>query len=171
MSYSYTRTQDYTQAFTLDDARELGSVIKIGLTYIRLFGGMLEEQHLQNLVTEATILLKFGLLDEVEYGYKKNGYCVYALRFKVNIWGQIEAVTRPPSIINPLPDLKGAGWYSLLTRRHTNLTPATIAAVNKLLPIQRGSGSSPSYDRGRWVSGDNQSRNGVELTQSEFRPY
>ncbi len=172
MSYSKTYSATQSQTFTIADAKYLASRIKVGLTYLRLYCGILTEQSVENLTLEAAILLKAGLLEKVVYGYKKDGIVKYALIFTVNEQGQIEAANENPSPFDPPPYLEGATWFSFLTRRsNPNLTSADRESIEQLLPIDRETGVEPSLSNGTLTNNDSYYRNGYGMTRSVYRNF
>jgi len=167
--YSGTYSATQTETFTIADARYLASRIKIGLTYLRLYCGGISEQYVENLTLEAAILLRAGLLEKVIYGYKKDGEVKYALIYTVNNLGQIEAANDNPSSLDMPPYLGDATFFTFLTRRYNpGLTQADRDAVERLLPIHRGTGTEPSMINGTRSGNDSYYRNGYGMTRSVY---
>lgn len=172
MSYSITRTENQTSTFTIADAKYLASRIATGLTYLRLYCGLITEQHIQNLAIEAAILLKYGLLENVKYGYQKDGYWKFAISYSVNYLGQVESSDDNPTTMNPPSDLEGVTWHSFLTRRRNqNLNQADLDAIEEMLPIHRGHGVEPSSANGYGTTDDSYYRNGYGMARGQFRSY
>jgi hypothetical protein len=172
MTYSNTQTRSLTETFTIADAKYLASRIAHGLTLLRLYCGQLTSQKVQDLVLEASILMKFGLLDNVRYGYQKNEDWVYALGYSVNDLGQVVASNDEPSIFDLPTNLNEAEWHSFLTRRYNpSLNTEDLAKIEQLLPIKRSSGTEPGSSNGNWTTDDAYYRNGVGLKRQQFRSY
>ncbi len=172
MTYSNTQTRSLSETFTIADAKYLASRIAHGLTILRVYCGQLTPQKVQDFALEAAILLKFGLLENVKYGYQKNGDWVYAIGYFVNNLGQVEAANDAPSIIDLPSNLNGASWYSILTRRQNpSLSREDLSQVEQLLPIKRSNGTEPGSANGAWATDDSYSRNGVGLIRQQFRSY
>lgn len=168
MTYSTTLTA--SQTFTIADAKYLASRIASDLTQLRLFYGQVTEQKVQDLVVEAAILLKAGLLGNVKYGYQKNNEWIFALSYTVNYLGQVELANDSPGSVDPSADVTGASWMSYLTRRHNpNLTDAERRAVEELLPIKRTGFAEPSSAGGAWSNDKTYYRNGTDMARGQFR--
>lgn len=172
MTYSNTQTRSLSETFTIADAKYLASRIAHGLTLLRLYCGQLTPQKVQDLALEAAILMKFGLLANVKYGYQKDGNWIYAIGYSVNILGQVEATNGDPSIIDLPTNLDGAEWHSFLTRRRNqNLSREDLEQVEQLLPIKRSDGTEPGSVNGYWTTDDSYCRNGIGLNRQQFRSY
>jgi hypothetical protein len=170
MTYSTTLTA--SQTFTIADAKYLASRIASDLTQLRLYYGQLTEQKVQDLTVEAAILLKAGLLDNVKYGYQKEGKWVFAISYSVNYLGQLEVVNDSPGGIDATANVTGASWSSWLTRRNNpNLSAQELREIEQLLPIQRGSGTEPSTTNGAWSTDKTYYRNGSAISRGQFRSY
>lgn len=166
-SGSYTSSE--SQTFSIADARYLASRIKTGLTYLRLYCGHISEQYVENLTLEAAILLKYGLLERVVYGYKRNGEVKYALIFTVNHLGQLVAADDNPSILDLPPYMEDTTFFTFLTKRHNpELTQADRDAIEGILPIQRDTGTEPSMINGTTSTADSYYRNGYGMTRSTY---
>lgn len=172
MTYSNTQTRSLSETFTIADAKYLASRIAHGLTLLRLYCGQLTPQRVQDLALEAAILMKFGLLGNVKYGYQQNGNWVYAIGYSVNRLGKVEVADGEPSIIDLPTNLNGAVWHSFLSRRYNpNLSKEELDHIEQLLPIKRTSGAEPSSMNGGWKTDDSYFRNGVGLNRQQFRSY
>ncbi len=172
MTYSNTQTRSLSETFTIADAKYLASRIAHGLTLLRVYCGQLTPQKVQDLALEAAILLRFGLLESVKYGYQRNGNWIYAIGYSVNNLGQVESANDEPSIIDLPTNLNGASWHSFLTRRHNpSLSGEDLGQVEELLPIKRSNGTEPGSANGTWATDDSYSRNGVGLSRQQFRSY
>jgi hypothetical protein len=164
---TYSATE--SQTFTIADAKYLASRIEAGLTYLRLYCGQLSEQKVKELTLEAAILLKAGILEKVIYGYKKDGDVKYALVYKVNNLGQIEAENEDSTSINPPTGMEGSSWFSFLTRRsNPKLTQSDLERIQQILPIQRSNGEEPSMINGSYGQHNSYSRNGYGMTRSVY---
>jgi hypothetical protein len=174
MTYSNTLSTTQTQTFTIADAKYLASRVAAGLTYLRIYDptGYLTVQKVQDLTVEAALLLKAGLLGTIKYGFQKDGSWVFALRYSVNYFGQIEAANDNPSAIDPPPNLDGTAWSSSLTERdNPSLSQADRDAIDELLPFKRSSGAEPSSAKGTWNNDDGYYRNGYGMNRGQFRSY
>lgn len=172
MTQSTTLTT--SQTFTIADAKYLASRISTALTQIRLhYGdadGYLTDQKIQDFAVEAAVLLKFGLLDTVKYGFQRDGNWVFAIRYTVNALNQLELADESPGGIYSQANVSGASWHSYLTRRHnTDVTAEERAAIIADLPIKRDDGNEPSSAGGQWVDDRTHFRNGIGMQRGQFR--
>ena len=170
MSYSNTFTTTSTSTFTIADAKYLASRIASDLTQIRLYYGHITEKKVQDFAVEAAILLKFGLLRSVKYGFRISDDWVYYVSYYVNNLGQLEASNNAPGDIDPTVDITGASWYShLITRDNPDLSDEQVAAIEQDLPIQRGTGAEPNSDNGILNNDRSYYRNGIGLARSQYK--
>ena len=87
MTYSLTTTTSHT--FTIADAKYLASRIATDLAQVRLFYDQPSDQMIQDYAIEAAVLLKFGILQSVKYGFQINDNWIFALDYSVNYLGQL----------------------------------------------------------------------------------
>lgn len=172
MTQSLTRS--ITQTFSIADARYLASRIASDLAQVRLYYGhadpYLTEQKVDDLVVEAAILLKFGLLDNVKYGFKRDGNWVFALSYTVNSQGQLEVPNDSPGGVYSQANVEGASWYSHLAKRHNpSISSEDRAAIIADLPIQRTAGQEPGTAGGSWDNDKTYYRNGTGIQRGQFR--
>jgi hypothetical protein len=165
-----TLTRSQTNTFTIADAQYLASRIASDLTQIRLYYGYLTEQKVKDLAVEAAILLKFGLLKSVKYGFRKGDDWVYYVSYYVDDLGQLQASNDSPGDIDPTVDNTGASWYSHLEmRENPDLNTEQVAAIKQDLPIQRTSGIEPNSNNGILNNDKSYYRNGIGLTRGQYR--
>lgn len=167
---TYSKTISEVQTFTLSDAKYLASRIASDLEQMRLFYGKPDEEHIQKLVVEAGMLLKFGLLDWVRYGYRKDNEWVFAVSYTVNSLGQLECADDSPGGIDANADIIGASWYShLKTRTNPQLTTEERETIEKNRPIDRVTAKEPGSANGTWVEDKTYYRNNTGLNRGQFR--
>ena len=176
MSYSVTLTNSESHNFTIADAKYLASRIAADLTQIRLYYGhatsYLTDQKIQDLAVEAAVLLKFGLLSSVKYGFRKADEWKFYVSYRVNQLGQLEASNDAPGDIDPSAQVEGTSWYShLVPRRNFDMTVEEEAAIRRDLPIQRQDGTEPSTRNGTLSNDKSYYRNGVSMDRQQFRSY
>jgi hypothetical protein len=170
MTNSTTRTLSESESFTIADAKYLASRIASDLDQVRLYYGGVSSEHIQNLVAEAAILLKFGLLESVKYGYKRNGSWAYFVSYSVNYLGQLVAADDHPGGIDTQANVVGATWYSYLGRRtNHDLTEDDITKINQLIPIQRSFGVEPSFTGGTHTTDRSYYRSGTGVSRGQYR--
>jgi len=172
MTESLTRTS--SQTFTIADAKFLASRISADLHQVRLHygdaNGYLTAQKIQDFTIEAAVLLKFGLLDNVIYGFQRDNNWVFALRYKVNSLNQLELASDTPGGIYAHADITGASWHSYLTKQESSdVTAAEKAEIVADLPIQRSDGTGPSSSNGQWDDDKTYYRNGTDIQRGQFR--
>lgn len=172
MTQSTTLTA--TRTFTITDAKYLASRISTDLNQIRLYygdaGGYLTDQKIQDLAVEAAVLLKFGLLDTVKYGFQRDGNWVFAVRYAVNSLNQLELADDSPGGIYSQANVSGASWHSYLTKKHnSDVSAEERAAIIADLPIQRTDGNEPSSAGGQWDNDKTYYRNGTGMQRGQFR--
>lgn len=167
---SYSQTLSNTTTFTLSDAKYLASRIATDLTQMRLLYGKPTEQRVQDYAIEAAMLLKFGLLSSVKYGFQLNGNWIYAINYSVNYLGQLQTTNDDPGDIPSAEGVASATWHSFLTTRHnSDLSQTELDSINSQLPISRNNGDEPGSSHGTWVTEKTYSKNGVAMTRSYFR--
>lgn len=174
MTQSTTLTN--SQTFTIADAKYLASRISTDLTQVRLYygdaGGYLTDQKIQDLAVEAAVLLKFGLLENVKYGFQRDGNWVFALSYTVNSLNQLELANDSPGAVYSQANVSGASWHSYLTKRHSSdVTAEERASIIAGLPIQRTDGDEPGSAGGQWDNDKTYYRNGTGMQRGQFRSY
>ncbi len=109
---------------------------------------------------EAAQLLAKRYLGTVEFGFKRNGTVVFALKYETRADGSL-ADDRPGKVTANL-DLSGTTFYSWLTYsdKWDALDAAKRAAFKSDLPVQRTGGQSPTMGNGYWEGGKSYSSNG-----------
>jgi hypothetical protein len=164
---SYTGTQ--TQAFTLTTARYVTSKIAADLDLVRSHYQRPPEVDVTRYAEEAAQLLAKRYLGTVEYGFKKNGTVVFALKYETRADGLL-ADDRPGKVPANL-DLRGTTFYSWLTYSDTwdGLDAAGRATFKSTLPVQRTSGESPAMGNGYWESGKSYASNGEGVERKVFQ--
>ena len=92
MTTTFTRTR----TFTITDARYIASKIAADLDLLRAYcGGRPSESLVSNLAIEAALLLDARYLKSVEYGFRRNGVTVLALKYVTRSDGTLTSDDRP----------------------------------------------------------------------------
>ena len=166
MSTSLTRTT----SFTIANARSVCSKVKTDLKLVQRAYGDPSDGWIDDYGEEAAQLLNKGYLGTVTYGYRRNGYWVFALSYTARNDGTLAADDRAGQI--PRVDTSGASFHSYLTYSHRwdQLTATDRQAVKATLPVQRTSGAEPGTSGGYWAQDKNYSSNGSGVTRNTFRP-
>lgn len=141
-SYSFNTT------FTLTNAKYLASKIATDLKRIQRFYGSPSDSQIADYEAEITELLKEGYLDNITYGYKRNGIWI-----KPSIkYNSIELsngnTDDDPGKIPIGADISNASFGSFLCKnsKWNNLSQTEKDNFLKRLPINRTDGSFPQSD-------------------------
>lgn len=114
----------------------------------RLYG-MPSDSSINDFEAEITELLKAGYLQEVTYGFKRNGQWIEpTLRYTAQELANNSANDDDPGRIRPGADIVGASFYSFLTYSQAwhNLSTSEQQNVKSKLPFQRGFANEPSIN-------------------------
>lgn len=143
-SSSYT----FSTTFTLTNAKYLASKVATDLKRIQRFYGNPTDNQIADYEAEITELLKEGYLDNITYGYRRNGIWI-----KPSIkYNSIELsngnTDDDPGKIVVGADISNATFGSFLNtnRKWDNLSQTEKSNFLKRLPIQRTDGSNPQSD-------------------------
>jgi hypothetical protein len=169
MTATYTLTE--TKTFTLTEARYVTSKIATDLQSMQSYYGSPPNERITKFAEEAAILLAKRYLASVEYGFKRNGQVIFALKYTAKSDGTLEADDRPGKI-PPGLNMDGAVFYSYL--RHNVawylLTASQQAVVEASLPIQRTGAGEPAFSgNGYWETSRSYSRNGEGVERLVFK--
>lgn len=168
-----TRTLTETRTFTITEARYVSSKIAADLQSLQSYYDSPSNEKITNFAEEAAILLSKRYLASVEYGFKKDGQVIFALKYVAKSDGTLEIDERPGKI-PPGLNLSGAVFYSYLRYNAAwyQLSSAQQATVENELPIQRTSAGEPAFSsNGLWGSSRSYSRNGEGVERNIFKPY
>lgn len=144
MTMSFTVTE--SQTFTITHARHLASKVAIDLKRIQRFYYVPSDRDIQEYEDELTALLKAGYLEEVTYGFKRNGEWIEpTVRYRARDLNGWDGVDDDPGKIRPRADVSGASFYSFLTysAKWAHLTSDEQKEFKRGLPFFRGGASEP----------------------------
>ena len=167
---STTLTQ--TRTFTISHARYVASKIAADLDLLRAYHGKPPEQHVTDLAEEAALLLAARYLKSVEYGFRRNGLTVLALKYVARSDGTLTSDDRPGRV-HAEANLVGATWYSFLEYNETflKLPQGDRDRFEATLPIQRPGAPAPQAGiDGYWEQTRTYSSNGEGVLRHVFRP-
>jgi hypothetical protein len=167
---STTLTQ--TRTFTISHARYVASKIAADLDLLRAYHGKPSEQHVTDLAEEASLLLAARYLRSVEYGFRRNGLTVLALKYVARSDGTLTSDDRPGRV-HAEANLVGATWYSFLEYNETflKLPQGDRDRFEATLPIQRPGAPAPQAGiDGYWEQTRTYSTNGEGVFRHVFRP-
>lgn len=165
MSNSYTRTE----TFTITNAKYLASKVATDLMRFRRFYDKPSFELIAAYEAEITALLKEDYLDNVIYGFKRDGKFVEALRYHA-LPGGILVDDDDPGKIRPGVDVSNAEFSSYLYKnsRWTNLTQAEKDSFEANLPFIRTFADEPPLESGAWARDHNYLSAGRALQRSHI---
>jgi hypothetical protein len=166
---SYTITA--TRTFTITHARYVTSKIAADLDLMRAYYGWPARDDVTGFAEEAAILLSWHYLRSVEYGFKRNGKVIFALKYVADSDGTLQSDDRPGRVPYGL-DVLGARPYSFLIYSDSffRLSFKDQADVEATLPVMRWGGTTPDTGLGYWEQSRSYSSNGQGVVRSIFRP-
>jgi hypothetical protein len=146
MSYSYTNTE--TTAFTLTHAKHIAAKVSTDLKRMQRFYGAPSDAKINRYEDEVIQLLKYGYLETVTYGFKKND-CWIEPSLVYTASDLDGAGNDDPGRIRPNKDITGASFYSFLTYSSAwDYLSADEQSKFKMeeLPFIRGSADEPGIN-------------------------
>jgi len=170
MSMSYTFIE--TETFTVTHARYLASKVAADLKRLQRLYTEPDDQRIARYEAEVTALLKAGFLDEVTYGFRRNGNWVVALKYRVDSSGNLTSDDNPGRV-GPHVDVSGVAFGSYLVKNAAwnSLSFVEQALFEATLPIQRGDGPEPGVENGYWWSDRSYAAGGRALARSSIRMF
>jgi Bacterial HORMA domain family 1 len=167
MSLSITQTRTWT----ITQARYVTSKIAADLELVRTHYARPSVEKITDYAEEAAQLLAERYLGWVEYGFKRNGLRVFALKYEARCDGTLSVDDRPGRVPAGL-SLTGAIWYSYLdySSNYYALTDKQRQRLKEILPVQRGYGAEPEMGSGYWEYNRTYSSNGEGVRRQVFRP-
>jgi hypothetical protein len=168
---SYTTTE--TSSFTITHARYIASKVATDLKRFQRFYGSPTDIRIDLFEGELAGLLKHDAVDNIVYGFQRNSLWTPAsVRYRALPGGTLLA-DDDPGKIRPGIDIAGAHFTSFLSysSRWWSLSPAERETIEKGLPIQRSTGSSPGLETGAWSDDLSYSAGGRGLGRSSVRTW
>ena len=140
MSNSYTTTETWSRT----RARYVSGKVIADLRGLAQEYGAPSEQVLENYLQELTELLDGHYVQEVSYGFKRNGVYLVALKFVADMNGELTTDDRSGRIPRAV-DITGATFSSFLSYSEAwwNLTEDQRAKIKQGLAIKRTTGTDP----------------------------
>ena len=170
---SYTSTAAESITFTLTNARHLAAKVATDLKRIQRFYDRPTDASIADYEAEATALLKAGYLEEVTYGFMRNGSWIEpTLTYRARDLLGTSAADDDPGAIRPRRDVAGATFYSFLTYTSAWLSLGNVerAAFEGTLPFKRGGAAEPGVEG--YLSQDRTySAGGRALTRSSVKGF
>ena len=146
-----------TQTSSITDAKYLASKVATDLARFQRFYGSPSDKEISDYEAELTILLKHDAVDNVVYGFKRNGLWTLASVRYVALPGGALQVDDDPGRIRANLDVAGASFGSFLTysSKWDGRSSEDRARVRSQLPFDRNTGNSPNLELGQWVQDKN----------------
>lgn len=169
MSYSYTASETIT--FTLTHAKQIAAKVATDLKRMQRFYGFPSDIRIENFENEVTLLLKYGYLDTVTYGFEKDGNWIEPTLVYTS--SELEnSINDDPGRLRPGKDVTDASFYSYLTYSSLwhNLTTDEQTAFDNSLPLKRGNAEKPGIN-GYLDNDRTYSTGGKTLSRASVRSY
>jgi hypothetical protein len=164
-TYTYTATE----TFTVTHARYIAAKVAADLSRFRRFYNAPNEQLIKHFEAEIIEFLKEDYLDNVTYGFKRNGAdrWVEALRYHA-ITGGVLIGDDDPGKIKPGIDISNTHFSSYLVKnnRWNSLTQLQKEAFDLRLPFSRVGAAEPQLEVGAWSLGHTYSASGRGIGRS-----
>lgn len=165
MSNSYTTTETWSRTH----ARYVGGKVVADLRGFAQAYGAPTDQMLGDYLQELTELLTGNYIQEVSYGFKRNGVYVVALRYVADASGTLIADDRSGGIPRGV-DITGASFSSFLSYSSAwgRLSDAERSRIESSLPFQRSTGTDPGTGLVGWTTDRTYSSAGNGLRRSIY---
>lgn len=171
MTMSFTLSESTT--FTITHAKHLASKMATDLKRIQRFYGFPNNQEIDDYEGELIAFLKAGYLDEVAYGFKKDGDWIEpTVKYSAHDLNGWDGVDDDPGKIRPRANVAGASFYSFLTysSKWSSLSDQEKANFKQGLPVTRGYGDTPGIS-GYLEQDRSYSAGGRALNRSSVRSW
>lgn len=169
MSSSYTSTQ----AFTITHAKHLASKVAADLKRMQRFYGAPSDSKIADLETELIEFLRNGYLDNITYGYKRDGVWIEPmLKYTVKDLDGMSYADDDPGKVRPNANVSGASFYSYLVHnsKYDNMTDSERNSFENTLPFSRTGAPYPGIS-GYMDSDKSYSSGGKGLDRSSLKSY
>lgn len=168
MSLSFTTTE--TNTFTITHARHMAAKVAADLKRFQRFYNALSDQKIDEYEEEVVTLVKGGYLDEVTYGFKRNGKWI-APTIKYTAKEILLASTDDdPGKIPPGCNVSGAKFYSFLKYSDSwwSLPSVEKSKLKSSLPFNRTGADEPGVN-GYFSNDKTYAAGGRALSRSTVR--
>jgi hypothetical protein len=167
MSTSYSITE--TASFTITHARHIASKVATDLKRFQRFYGAPSDDWIDKYEIELALLLKHNAVDNVVYGFKRDGKWTQAsARYRALPGGDLSA-DDDPGKIRPGLDVEGASFTSFLTYKSGALGPGELEEIETESGFERSTGSAPPLEAGHWADDLTYSAGGRGLGRAVVR--
>lgn len=167
-----TLTRTHSQSFTRTDARNVASKVAANLRYMKALYGSPSDGWIQEYHDELVELLAGGFVDSVTYGFKREENWVAAVRYLVDLGGNLTADDHATKLPYDA-DVRGLTATSYLIRSQAwwDLSDAQRAVIEAKLPFKRVGAAEPGTAGGYWQEDDTYSSSGGGVRRSTLRRY
>jgi hypothetical protein len=134
-----------TATFTVTNARHMAAKVATDLKRMQRFYGKPDDSDIAKYEREITLLIKAGYLDQVTYGFKREGRWIEpTICYKSRDLGDTQR-DDDPGRIKPGADISAASFASYLSYSPAwhGAAIAVREAFARTLPLQRVSGEEP----------------------------
>ena len=165
-----TQSYSHTESWSRTHARRVSGKVAADLRQLNQEYGSPSDAKVGKYMDERTELLAEGYVDEVTYGFKRNGDWIVALRYKADTSGNLTTDDRSGRIPRG-ENIDGASQGSFLTysRKWDELSTQRRQNIKDKLPIERSNGDEPGVP-GRVVSDKRYSSAGQGMHRQVIRP-
>ncbi len=169
MTNSYT-VQD---TFTILDAKHIAARVATDLRRMQRFYGSPSDLRITSFETEIVSLLKAGYLDNVTYGFQRNGNWIPpTLKYTARELLSMNTNDDDPGRVLPGADIQGASFHSFLIYSGAwfNLSERERNDFENTLPFQRSEVPAPGIN-GYFSNDKIYSSGGRALDRSTLKSY
>lgn len=139
----------FNDSFSIIHARQLAAKVATDLKRVQRFYGDPTDQRIKDYEEEISQLLKEGYVDNVIYGYKRNGkWITPTLKYVAKDLTSGSLVDDDPGKVPIGADITGASFYSFLTYsdKWSKLSDTQREDFEKKLPFSRGDAPAPESE-------------------------
>ena len=168
-----TFTSSSTATFTVTHARHLASKVTADMNVCRRYYGKPAQTVVDEYNEELTELLRFGYIDQYEFGFKKDGRRVLSWRYCVDSSGSLAGDDRAGKLL-PSADIAGCDYFNTIWRSADwwALTDEERNKFDGTVPVTRSPAATLIDGSGYWTGTEKSYyAGGTGVTRSSFRPY
>lgn len=166
---SYSSSQ--TTTFTITHAKYIASKVVTDLKRIQRLYNSPSDAMISQYESELIEYLKYGFLEEVTYGFQRNGSWIEPMvRYKARELGNSFFTDEDPGKIYPGADIAGAHFtsYLITSSKYDLQSSAEQEAFKKNLPFQRNVSPAPGIN-GYLSSDKSYAAGGLALDRSSLK--
>lgn len=147
MSTSYAITE--SASFTVTHARHMAAKVATDLKRMQRLYGKPTDDKIMQYEAELIEMLKAGFLNEVTYGFRRDGSWIEpTLRYTSQDLAGMAAIDDDPGRVRPGADISNASFYSYMTyaSAHARMTQSERDVFEKRLPFTREDAQEPNVN-------------------------